>query len=74
MTSLQTTGQDIKNVLMVNYVNLIHVLLVGPLLVYASTRCNKGDKMLKLVLLLLGLLVMAIHIYYMVQKANRYGN
>lgn len=74
MTSLQTTGQDIKSILMVNYVNLVHVLLVGPLLVYTSTRCNKGDKMLKLVLLLLGLLVMAMHVYFMVQRANRYGN
>ncbi len=74
MTSLDTTGQDIKNVLMVNYVNLVHVLLVGPLLVYTSTRCNKGDKILKLVLLLLGLLVMAMHVYLMVERANKYGN
>lgn len=74
MTSLSTLGHDIENVLMVNYVNLVHVLLVGPLLVYASTRCHKGDKLLKMVLLLLGLAVMAMHTYFMVQKAQKYGN
>lgn len=74
MTSLSTLGHNFENVLMVNYVNLVHVLLVGPLLVYASTRCNKGDKLLKMVLLLLGLAVMVMHTYFMVQRAQKHGN
>ena len=74
MTSLKTVGYDIENIIMVNYINLVHVLLVGPLLVYTSTRCNKGDKLLKMVLLLLGLAVMVMHTYFMVQRAQRYGN
>jgi len=74
MTSIQETGKDIKSLLMVNYINLFHVLVIGPFLLYTSTRCNKGDKLLKMVLMLLGLFMMVMHVYFMVQRSNKYGN
>lgn len=74
MTSFSTLNQDIQSIVMVNYINLVHVLFVGPLLIYTSTRCNKGDKLLKLVLILLGLMVMAMHTYIMVRRSQKYGN
>jgi hypothetical protein len=74
MTSLDTLGNDLKSILMVNFINIFHILFVGPLLIYTSTRCNKGDTLLKLLLLLLGLMVIAAHIYFIIRRARIYGN
>lgn len=74
MSSLSTLNHDIKDLVMINYVNLVHVLLVGPLLLYTSSRCNKGDKLLRFVLIVLGLMVMSVHAYLMVKRAQKYGN
>jgi uncharacterized membrane protein len=50
-------------------INLIHVILVGPLLIYFGTikDCNQFHKH-KLILLVLGLLVLAYHIYRLTQE------
>ena len=49
-------------------INLIHVILVGPLLIYFGTLkdCNQFQKH-KLILLVLGLLVLMYHIYRLTQ-------
>ena len=37
---LNNIGNEIRDFIMLNLVNLVHVLFVGPLLVHASGKCK----------------------------------
>ena len=46
-----------------NYIYLIHILIVAPLLIYAATRLtNKTDKVLKMTLYMFGFAVLGYHL------------
>jgi len=52
------------------YIYLIHALLVGPLLIYTSTRLNSDrDDVLKKILMVLGFGVIGYHAY-LLQKID----
>lgn len=44
-----------------NYIYLIHILIVAPLLIYAATRLTNADKVLKMTLYMFGFAVLGYH-------------
>ena len=50
------------------WVNWMHFLIIGPLLVYISLKGSKTPKGVFILLVLLGLAVIGFHIYILVMK------
>jgi hypothetical protein len=50
------------------WVNWMHFLIIGPLLVYISLKGNKTPKGVFMFLVLLGLSVIGAHCYFLIMK------
>ena len=67
---LNNIGNEIRDFIMLNLVNLVHVIFVGPLLVHASGKCKGAT--LKLLLFVLGIAVIVYHGYLMYKKTKHH--
>ncbi len=50
-----------------NWVNLMHILLIGPLLLYIGYKKQNTERMFYEIVLLLGFATIGYHVYYMIK-------